>query len=75
MTDQVEDWGCPDWRDRSAYPENAKSLEDWQFWKLCMATNGCGFNRSTQHTTILSKKRSVAGLQGFPASEFVRLKT
>jgi hypothetical protein len=25
-----------------------------------MSASGCGFNRSTQHTTILSKKRSVA---------------
>jgi hypothetical protein len=39
-----------------------------EYVKPQMAAFGCGFNRSTQHTTILSKKRSVASCpenQGF----------
>jgi len=28
----ADKWGCPDWRDRSAYPASIDDLEDWQ-WK------------------------------------------
>ncbi|MFC1795737.1 hypothetical protein ACFL1V_01410 [Pseudomonadota bacterium] len=27
-----ERWGCPDWRNQTAYPRNGDDLEDWQ-WK------------------------------------------
>ena len=35
MTEEIKDWGCPDWRDRDSYPDTNESLERWQWrWEF-----------------------------------------
>jgi hypothetical protein len=39
VNEEIKDWGCPDWRDREAYPANPDDLKDWQWrWEFLKRT-------------------------------------
>jgi len=39
VTEQIKNWGCPDWRDVGAYPANPDDLHDWLWrWEFLKRT-------------------------------------
>ena len=35
MTEQIDNWGCPDWRNSEAYPNDSDDQDDWEWrWQF-----------------------------------------